>query len=188
MLNCHPSKIDRPAMRLILFRHAKSEKAEPGMPDPDRRLNARGRGDATTMGAYMARHQLIPDLTLISSSQRTRETWEHIAAQVSTRASPVFDRRLYNAGANAILRVIEETDQAVHTLLVIGHNPGLHDLARKLIASGDVEARERLNEGLPTSGLAVIDFAADSWRKLHPHGGRLERFVTPRSLASADPA
>ncbi len=158
------------------------------MPDRDRRLNARGQGDATTMGAYMARHQLTPDLALVSTAQRTRETWEQIAAQISTRSPPIFDRRLYNAGGDAILRVIEQTDQAVHSLLVIGHNPGLHDLARKLIASGDVEAREQLNEGLPTAGLAVIDFAAESWSKLHPHGGRLERFVTPRSLASADPA
>ena len=140
------------------------------------------------MGAYMARHQLTPDLALISTAQRTRETWEQVATQISTRSPPIFDRRLYNAGGDAILRVIEQTDEAVHALLVIGHNPGLHDLARKLIASGDVESRERLNEGLPTAGLAVIDFAAESWRKLHPHGGRLERFVTPRSLASADPA
>jgi phosphohistidine phosphatase len=73
----------------------------------------------------------------------------------------------------------------VRTLMLIGHNPGLHDVARLLIASGDVEARERLNEGLPTAGLAVIEFAAESWRKVHPHGGRLERFVSPRSLADA---
>ena len=58
--------------------------------------------------------------------------------------------------------------------------------AEALIASGDVEARERLNEGLPTSGLAVIDFAGKDWRKVHPHSGRLERFVSPRSLAAAD--
>src|SRR5262249_42815230 len=68
----------------------------------------------------------------------------------------------------------------------VGHNPGMHEAARLLIASGDVEQRERLNEGLPTSGLAVIDFAGQDWRKLHAHGGRLERFVTPRSLAAAD--
>ena len=70
-------------------------------------------------------------------------------------------------------------------LLVVGHNPGLHETARLLIASGDVEARERLNEGLPTSGLAVIDFAGRDWEKLHPHSGRLERFVTPRLLKAA---
>jgi len=97
-----------------------------------------------------------------------------------------YEDRLYDAGAQAILALVQETPPAVRTLLVIGHNPGLHDFARLLIASGDVEARERLNEGLPTAGLAVIDFAAKDWRKLHPHGGRLERFVTPRSLAAAD--
>jgi phosphohistidine phosphatase len=129
---------------------------------------------------------LTPDLALISTA-RARGPGS-VAAQISTRSPPIFDRRLYNAGGDVILRVIEQTDEAVHALLVIGHNPGLHDLARKLIASGDVESRERLNEGLPTAGLAVIDFAAETWRKLHPHGGRLERFVTPRSLASADPA
>jgi phosphohistidine phosphatase len=74
----------------------------------------------------------------------------------------------------------------VRALLMIGHNPGLHDAARSLIASGDVEARERLNEGLPTSGLVVIDFPGKDWRKLHAPGGRLDRFITPRSLASAD--
>ena len=69
--------------------------------------------------------------------------------------------------------------------MVIGHNPGLHEVARILIAAGDVEARKRLSEGLPTAGLAVIDFAGEDWRKLHPDGGRLERFVTPRSLRAA---
>ena len=89
-------------------------------------------------------------------------------------------------GRTALLAVLKRTEPEVRSLLAIGHNPGLHDAARLLIASGDVEARERLNEGLPTSGLAVIDFAAADWRKLHAHGGRLERFVTPRSLAAAD--
>jgi phosphohistidine phosphatase len=75
-------------MRLMLLRHAKSEKAEPGMSDRDRRLNGRGQGDATTMGAYMARHQLTPDLALISTAQRTRETWEHVAAVPPDFRSP----------------------------------------------------------------------------------------------------
>src|SRR5262249_21539019 len=96
------------------------------------------------------------------------------------------EERLYNAGAEAIIALVKKTAPAVRALLVIGHNPGLHEAARRLIASGDVETRERLNEGLPTSGLAVIDFAGKDWRKVHPHGGRLERFVSPRSLAEAD--
>ena len=93
--------------------------------------------------------------------------------------------RLYNAGADAIIALVKGTAPTVRTLLVVGHNPGLQDAARRLIASGDVETRKRLDEGLPTSGLAVIDFAGKDWRKLHPHGGRLERLVSPRSLAEA---
>jgi phosphohistidine phosphatase len=68
---------------------------------------------------------------------------------------------------------------------MVGHNPGLHDAARLLIATGDTAARERLNEGLPTSGLLVIDFAGNDWKKLHPRSGRLERFITPRTLKAA---
>jgi phosphohistidine phosphatase len=173
-------------MRLMLLRHAKSEKAEPGLRDHERRLNDRGERDAETIGAYLARHGLLPDLVAVSTSQRTRQTWEHVAAMLSASPPASFEERLYNAGAEAILAVVKETKPAVRTLMVIGHNPGLHEGARLLIASGDVEARERLNEGLPTTGLAVIDFAGKDWRKLHAHGGRLERFVTPRSLAAAD--
>jgi phosphohistidine phosphatase len=65
------------------------------------------------------------------------------------------------------------------------HNPGIGELAAALIASGDVEARQRLIEKFPTAALAVIDFALDDWTRLHPRGGRLDRFVVPRSLESA---
>jgi phosphohistidine phosphatase len=80
--------------------------------------------------------------------------------------------------------VIEEAG-GTRSLLVIGHNPSLHDVALHLIAAGDVEARERLAEKLPTSGLVVIDFPIEAWSGLHPRSGRLERFVTPRLIAAA---
>jgi phosphohistidine phosphatase len=172
-------------MRLMLLRHAKAEKAEPGMSDRDRGLNGRGHSDASRMGAYMAHHSLRPDRCIVSAARRTRETWEGVAAALSP-PPPVSDEdRLYGAGHDAILAVIAETGRARESLLVIGHNPGLHKLARRLIATGDVEARERLNEALPTSGLVVIDFAGDNWHELGSSNGRLERFVTPRSLRAA---
>jgi phosphohistidine phosphatase len=174
------------SMRLILLRHAKTEKAEGGMRDHERRLNTRGENDAPLIGAYMAHHRLIPDRVLVSTATRTRQTWERVAAELSAKPRVVHEDRLYNAGGDAIIALVKETKPEVGTLLVIGHNPGLHDAARLLIASGDVEARERLNEGLPTSGLAVIDFAGKDWRKVHPSGGRLAVFVSPRSLAAAD--
>jgi phosphohistidine phosphatase len=175
-------------MRLMLLRHAKAEKAEPGMRDHERPLNQRGCNDAARLGVYLSRHALIPDLTLVSTAQRTRETWQYVARSLPAKPAVNFDGRLYNSTVDGIIAVIKEADHDVSTLLVIGHNPGLHETALRLIASGNVETRERLNEGMPTSGLAVIDFAAASWSKLHPRSGRLDRFITPRSLAATDPA
>ena len=172
-------------MRLMLLRHAKSEKGEPGMHDRDRDLNARGRQDAPRIGTYMAHHALLPDAALVSAARRTRETFERVAAAWSAPCPVQYVDRLYNAGPDAIMKTIKAARGSAKVLIVIGHNPGLHEAARLLIASGDVDARERLNEGLPTSGLAVIDFAGDDWGKLHARSGRLERFVTPRSLKAA---
>src|SRR5229473_7367996 len=129
MLDCPTPEIDAAAMRLLVLRHAKSEKAEAGMPDRGRPLNARGQRDAATMGAYIARHGLAPDLAVVSVARRTRETWERIAAELSMPPAPTYEERLYNAGGDAILKVIRQIGGIARTLLVIGHNPGLHDLA-----------------------------------------------------------
>jgi phosphohistidine phosphatase len=94
------------------------------------------------------------------------------------------DERIYNASPETLIGLIRQTRDA-HTLLVVGHNPGLHDLAVRLIASGDIETRERVNEKLPTSGLVVIDLPFDDWSRLHANAGRLERFVTPRLIDAA---
>ena len=83
---------------------------------------------------------------------------------------------------HTIFAIIKDAPAAAHTLLVVGHNPGLQELALMLVASGDIDARERLREKLPTCGLVIIDFAFDDWGKLHPQSGRLERFVSPKSL------
>ncbi|HUL87532.1 MAG TPA: histidine phosphatase family protein [Pseudolabrys sp.] len=171
--------------RLLLFRHAKAERSEPGMEDRARKLVERGRKEAAKVGGYMSAHALIPDRVMTSPSARTQETWKFAATTFRNPPAATAEERLYDATAHTILGIVRETNPATHTLLVIGHNPGLHELATMLIASGDIEARERLREKLPTSGLVIIDFAFDDWGKLHPHCGRLERFVTPRSLGAA---
>jgi phosphohistidine phosphatase len=108
-----------------------------------------------------------------------------VAASLQNVAPARFEERLYDAAPDTILQAIQETGAAVATLLVIGHNPGLQELAATLVAAGDVEARQRLKEYFPTGALAVIEFAIDDWVRLHPHGGRLEHFVAPRSLEAA---
>jgi phosphohistidine phosphatase len=170
--------------RLLLLRHAKTERPEPGQRDRDRELMARGRADAPVIGAYMVRHRLVPDLVAVSPATRAQETWALVAAAFAKTPRVVKDERIYNAGTDTLVELIRETRNA-RALLVVGHNPGLHDLSVRLIGSGDAEARASLNEKLPTSGLVVIDLAFDDWSLLHDNAGRLDRFVSPRLIATA---
>ena len=171
--------------RLLLLRHAKAEKARPAERDFDRRLAERGRSDAAQVGIYLAKHAAAIGLALVSPAARTRETWERIAAELKDAPKPVFDARLYDATPETLLAVIKETDNRARSLLMVGHNPALHELATTLTATGDIEARQQLNEGLPTSGLVIIEFAFDEWKRLHDQSGRLAHFITPHSIASA---
>jgi len=170
--------------RLLLLRHAKTERAGPGERDRERKLTKRGRADAPLVGSYMARHGLIPDLALVSPATRAAETWTLVANALGKEPGVVKDERIYDAGVETLIGIIRETRDA-HALLLVGHNPGLHDLALRLIASGDAEMRKRVIEKLPTSGLVVIDLAFDDWSKLHANAGRLERFVSPRLIEAA---
>jgi phosphohistidine phosphatase len=170
--------------RLILLRHAKSDRP-PGTPDMARPLNERGAAAARLMGAYMAHHGLVPDHVLCSPARRTRDTFTAAASQWPAAVKVSFDERLYVAPPQAILSVICAQAAEARSLMVIGHNPGLHEAAELLIAAGDVPLRERLREKFPTAALAVIDFVADAWSAIHDHSGRLDRYVTPRSIAAA---
>jgi phosphohistidine phosphatase len=185
MLDLRTEESDIVTMRrLMLLRHAKTERAEPGERDRDRRLTKRGRIDAPVIGGYMARHDLVPDAALVSPATRAQETWTLVAPCFDKAPKTINEERIYNADAEKLMSVIAETRSA-RALLVVGHNPGIHDLAVQLIASGDLEARERVKEKLPTSGLVVIDIAFDDWARLPASSGRLDRFVSPRLIAAA---
>src|SRR6266850_6833709 len=171
--------------RILLLRHAKSDWSEAGMDDHDRRLSPRGREAAPKIGTYLARHRLVPDRVLCSTARRARETWELVAAELPAPPAVGYEDLLYNAKSATILDVLRDAPAGLRAVMVVGHNPGLQELATLLIASGDLDHRERLREKFPTAGLAVIDFKVDSWSKLHPHSVRRERFVVPRTLAAA---
>jgi phosphohistidine phosphatase len=171
--------------RLMLLRHAKSDWTASGARDHERPLNPRGHETAPKMGAYMARHALVPDLVLASTATRVRQTVDHVLPAFEKAPKVVHEARLYESKGEHLLAVLKETPRSVHSLLLVGHNPGMAELAALLVASGDVEARQRLIEKFPTAALAVIDFALDDWAKLHPKAGRLDRFVVPRTLETA---
>ncbi|WP_439575888.1 SixA phosphatase family protein [Phreatobacter sp.] len=167
--------------RLILLRHTKSDWPA-GLRDRDRPLAARGRRAAPLMGRVLVERGLVPDRALVSTARRTTETWDLARAGHPDLPAGTGEPRIYEAPAFQLANVIREVPDPVQTLLMVGHNPGMEDLAFELVGSGDEAARARLGRKYPTGGLAVIACAIDSWRDLARHCGRLDAFVVPRDL------
>jgi phosphohistidine phosphatase len=180
-LNCKQRENMR---RLMLLRHAKTVASDPGG-DRARPLNERGRAAAPEMGRYMTRERLLPDFVLCSTARRTRQTWELLAAALPVKPQTAFEDDLYLATAEAIVALIHTVELPVTALLVVGHNPGIHQAALALAAGGRTRHHLLLQSRFPTAGLAVLDFDADSWAAIAPGRGKLDRFITPRGLAEA---
>src|SRR5262245_33348603 len=171
--------------RLMLLRHAKSDRGAPGVRDHDRTLNARGREAAPRIGDYMATHSLVPDLVICSTAARARETWDLVAASFRSPPKLILDERIYQNDARVLLDLVKTAPSGSKALLLVGHNPSFQTFADLVVASGHGDARQRLREKFPTAALAVIDFAIDEWRRVHPHSGRLDRLITPRLLETS---
>ncbi len=176
-----PDDASPPTRRLLLLRHAKSAWPD-GVADHRRPLAGRGRKAAPAIGAFMARQELIPDLALVSTARRAQETWE-LVAEALPHSVPVRDAvAIYEVSARAMIDVIRKVEPSVEKLLLVGHNPGMAELALLLAGGGDAEALARLREKFPTAALAVMDFTVEQWSEIAPGTGRLVQFVTPRML------
>jgi phosphohistidine phosphatase len=143
--------------RLILFRHAKAEAGAAGAEDFERSLTNRGRRDALAVGAQLADEGLAPDLALVSSARRARETWS-AAAPAFGEVRVLMRRALYSATPEAILREVKDFEDEAETLMVVGHNPGLQELAVGLVAQSGGSASDirRLADEFPTATAAVF--------------------------------
>lgn len=168
--------------RLILLRHAKTEHTAASGRDIDRRLDARGIDDAALIGRWLPKNNYRPDLALVSNAARAKETWEILARSLpGTRREEVDD--LYGADPGELLHIIHDAAASgAERLMIVAHNPGLHELAIALIASGDKTARDALTSNLPTTGVVIINFDIKSFGDVSFHGGKLERYVTPKIL------
>ena len=174
--------------QLLLLRHAKSSWDDPGLSDHARPLNARGRRAAAAMAAAMRDLGLAPEVVLVSSARRTLQTLEALTPFEDGALVEPMDS-LYLAPWTRLLEAIQAAPATARSLLLIGHNPGLHELAVALagaeaLARGGPDAR-RLAEAYPTGALAEFTIAA-SWRGLEPGGARLVRFLAPRDLPAAE--
>jgi phosphohistidine phosphatase len=172
--------------RLMLLRHAKTENDAPSGRDQDRRLDNRGRHDAAEIGGWIGRHPPFPDVVLVSHAIRAHQTWE-IAWEAIKELVPEpqveLVPELYGADPAQLLQIIREASAAdPKRLMLVGHNPGMHELALALAGSGDAAGRAALADNLPTSGLAIFDFAIDDWADVAFRRGRLVSFVSPKLL------
>ncbi|EHK57070.1 SixA phosphatase family protein [Allomesorhizobium alhagi] len=168
--------------RLLLLRHAKSSWDDPALADFDRPLAPRGRKAAPLMGRELAARDWLPQLALVSPAARSRETWELVAAALPGSVSADFPDLLYDATPEDVLSEIRRTPKAIKTLLVLGHNPGLEDLAKRLAgANSEKKALQQLREKFPTAALARFDFDG-KWEKLRFGDARLTHCLRPRDL------
>jgi len=168
---------------LILLRHAKSDWSEPGLADHDRPLAPRGREAAPRMGAWLKAHGPMPELVLCSTATRARETLALALEALGAAPETRFDRGLYLVGAPGVLSRLRRAPDEAATVMVVGHNPDLEQLARRLARTGDAAALARLEEKYPTAGLAVIELPVERWAEAGG-SGRLLAFETPKTAKS----
>ena len=173
-------------LTVLLLRHAKSNWDTLSLPDYDRPLAKRGQKAAPLMGAAIARLDLKPDLILCSGAARTRET---LALALPALGTPqpeiIYDDAIYMATPGTLmtlLRKLPTGTNAPKTVMVVGHNPGLEELAAELAGGGDKDACKVMAEKFPTGALAVFTFDVPAWSAIAPGGGKLQRFLTPASL------
>jgi len=172
--------------RLMLLRHAKTEIDAPSGRDQDRRLDDRGRNDAAEIGGWIGRHPPLPDLVLVSPAIRAHQTWEIAWETMKDKGGePQVELlpELYGADPSQLLQTIHTASTSdPQRLMVVGHNPGLHELALALTGGGDAAGRKALADNMPTSGLALFDFTIDDWADVAFRRGQLVQFVSPRLL------
>ena len=179
---------------LVLFRHAKS--AWPDEADHDRPLARRGIEAAPVMGRWLRDAGLVPGQVLCSTARRARDTWQFAQPGLAATPPVTFDARIYGAAATDLLALVREVPPATRTLLLLGHNPAIEDLALLLAAApasaagrgaagatpGDLD---RMRSKFPTAAIAVLE-SPGTWPGLAPGQARLTAFVTPRELGAGE--
>jgi phosphohistidine phosphatase len=165
--------------RLYLLRHAKSSWKDTSLPDRDRPLAGRGRRAAKAIARHLREHGIEPELVLCSGAQRARETLERIEPALGAAAVRV-EEDLYGATAMALLERLRSVPDTVESVMLIGHNPALQDLALDL-ARASPNADE-LAAKYPTAALATLELSTRSWQELDQGTAELIALVRPRDL------
>jgi phosphohistidine phosphatase len=165
--------------RLYLLRHAKSSWKDTSLSDHDRPLAARGRGAAKAIARHLRDHDLEPELVLCSTARRARETLDRILPGLGA-PTVELEHDLYAASADALLQRLRRVPDTLASVMLIGHNPGLQDLALDL--ARPAPTLSELATKFPTAALATLEFRASSWQELDHETGEIVALVRPRDL------
>jgi phosphohistidine phosphatase len=165
---------------LYLLRHAKSSWVDPALHDHERPLAPRGRRDGKRIAKHLVRLGIEPELVICSSAERTRETLELLRPALGATSTIMLEEELYVAPSDQLLERIRAVPDAVASLLLIGHNPGLQQLALVLASAG--AELERLEAKFPTAALATLALPNASWSQLSPADAVLAAYVVPKQL------
>ncbi len=165
--------------RLGLLRHAKSDWDDMSLRDFDRGLNERGRKGARLMGEHIREHGGAWDMVLASPAQRVKMTLEASGLHLPAR----FEEKAYLADSQTLLQLLSTCDDEAGSVLLMGHNPGLQELALDLVAEDDEgELYDEVMTKYPTAAFAMLELDIDSWSDIASHCGRLVHFARPRDL------
>ena len=143
--------------RLLILRHAKSSWADQSLDDRLRPLNERGRRDAPRAGRWLRERRVMPDLIIASDAVRARTTAEAVAEAAACRSAIAIEPSLYHAAPHDVIDVLRELPDQAHTVLVVGHNPGLEDLIQQLTGE---------SHRMPTAALVDLELPIERWRDL----------------------
>ena len=165
--------------RLLLVRHAKSAWDDPSLADDERPLAPRGVKALARLCDYLTRAGHRPQIVLCSPSRRTLATLDGIRAAMPKRPRIEVDDELYLATANTLLARLRSIDDGIGCALVIGHNPGLQDLADRLAGAGDAGMRAQVSAKFPTAAVVTLSFDT-AWADLRDRGARIDDLFMPR--------
>jgi phosphohistidine phosphatase len=163
---------------LVIVRHSKSS-WDFDVDDHERPLSARGRRDAEALGQLLSQRSLLPELVLCSTATRTRQTWEYAKAGGATSGEIRYAREIYHAWVPELLSMIREIPDQIHTLLVLGHAPGIPDLVEHICVRTESSDWIQMDNKFPTSALAIVSVPG-SWSELGKDRAELDSFLVPR--------
>lgn len=171
--------------KVILLRHAKSSWDDPSVDDHDRPLSKRGKAAAPLIGRWLAERRHLPDTVLCSSSERTRQTVDRIRQSLPKLPEPVVERELYHASPEQMRDRLAMLPDDCTTVMVVGHNPGLGSLVRKMSNGHENRRCRRAYEHFPTGAAAVLELDLENWSDIGFAKARFVDFAAPRELMEA---